>query len=997
MAGQGALWRLLWVLERPGGPDDVSSEVESPGVSPGKMNDMLRKQRGWTLLESLSSSPSIAQMIVESSAWLELLGILVGYKDFTKVWIARVGAAKTLSRLLWDPRTGQATCEFLTVGDDSLMFWKDCCSSSLFPPAAPLMERFLPPSLVLILKEKGPDTMLNLFDSESDTPELIWDGTMRAELRKVTSHEIDSLMAVRRETGGGKGNFNVQPSVRVRYTKLENELFIGGVYVSRFLKEPTYNIRDPSSFLEMLLQRWSHELQLCTENEISGEEKHSTDVVLGGQDHLQSVTDAIVYLCKIRTNLCDKLSQWGYMSRCLSFLDTILSRDLLGSPLLSVMRILHVAVNRRENVESLIASGSNDRMHGIVAFTMRSVGDTSLHPDAGFMLEMLKKVFVDALGNVKDTSKPAHRDQRTSSGVRYAMAPSPAPGEGPVSRSRVTIGNPLDDPLALGSGEVQAPAPSTAAGTFYKQGTPYQMPVANASQMQSGFSSVNEGGQFSGSASRQNQNPLSQNAYQPHPMYASTEQGVSFNQLQQTFPGNQTYLGTQWQQSNTSFPGHQGQVSPGMGGVSSGRQPWQGTQLPPEVQTPHPQHSLQYDKQHQPSLRYQNHDATSSTYAQRSAIAQQRIIAQPVTQQPSSAQQQVPLPREDNMMHGQSMSSSQASYQSQPIQHNRNTFSNTGSMSSAYQQGFGSNQLQHSAQQNPSQAQQHWPNSSQIPAAQLGAQRAHYHQPSLKQVQAPPGPNDSMNLPYIQTSTHATLGQRDNLTLQHQQAQPIQSFQQGKYVESGTVVAGQQVGQSSQFQQHSGIQTHQEPSLLQQPSAAETNQFGAQTTQPYQGFQQPPESASPSYVPQTVSQPGPVTDGAGIDARTAPEPSVLAAKLVETEEGAPGCAEGRRALLQSALVCDLPSYLVESVLENPSLSRVKDPASAKVHVVELLKLLLEDPGYGMKFKLIMEKIPAWKKYMSQDHSLFITGPEQKADYFLTDGGSSDPNKLLTQG
>jgi hypothetical protein len=69
---------------------------------------MLRKQRGWALLESLSSSPSVAQKIVESSAWLELLGILVGYTEFTKVWIARVGAAKTLSRLLWDPKTGQS-------------------------------------------------------------------------------------------------------------------------------------------------------------------------------------------------------------------------------------------------------------------------------------------------------------------------------------------------------------------------------------------------------------------------------------------------------------------------------------------------------------------------------------------------------------------------------------------------------------------------------------------------------------------------------------------------------------------------------------------------------------------------------------------------------------------------------------------------------------------------------------------------------------------------
>lgn len=101
VAQQGALWRLLWVLERPGEQEESSD----PTVNESQV-EMLRKQRGWALLESLSSSPTVADRIVESSAWLELLGILIGYSDFTKVWIARAGAAKTLSRLLWDPKTG---------------------------------------------------------------------------------------------------------------------------------------------------------------------------------------------------------------------------------------------------------------------------------------------------------------------------------------------------------------------------------------------------------------------------------------------------------------------------------------------------------------------------------------------------------------------------------------------------------------------------------------------------------------------------------------------------------------------------------------------------------------------------------------------------------------------------------------------------------------------------------------------------------------------------
>lgn len=63
-------------------------------------------------MESLSSTPSIATKLVETSFWLELLGILVGYAKFTKMWAARVGAAKTLSRLLWDPQTGPSACKW---------------------------------------------------------------------------------------------------------------------------------------------------------------------------------------------------------------------------------------------------------------------------------------------------------------------------------------------------------------------------------------------------------------------------------------------------------------------------------------------------------------------------------------------------------------------------------------------------------------------------------------------------------------------------------------------------------------------------------------------------------------------------------------------------------------------------------------------------------------------------------------------------------------------
>jgi len=102
IAAHHTLRRLLNLLER-SSCGDGEAEHDASAVN---QQDLLRKERGWLLLESISSSSSIATNILESTGWLELLGILVGYKGFTKTWAARIGSAKALSRLLWDPKTG---------------------------------------------------------------------------------------------------------------------------------------------------------------------------------------------------------------------------------------------------------------------------------------------------------------------------------------------------------------------------------------------------------------------------------------------------------------------------------------------------------------------------------------------------------------------------------------------------------------------------------------------------------------------------------------------------------------------------------------------------------------------------------------------------------------------------------------------------------------------------------------------------------------------------
>ncbi|KAI2510862.1 protein of unknown function (DUF4339) [Fragilaria crotonensis] len=445
VAKQGTLWRLLCVLERPDGTAE-----KGDGDAPSSQGLAVCQQQGWALLEALSSSPSIASQLVQSSGWLELLGIVAGYSRFTKTWSSRHGAAKALSRLLWDPSTG--------------------------PLAAPLIQKFLPNTLAVILKEEGPDSMLRIFDRESETPELIWDSEMRSELRLALAEKLDARFSGPLEMR----RYDLPAAFYVQYRKLDDELYLGGVYVRLYLKEPTYNLRDPTTFLKHCLQRWSQEVEQLVSRK--GTPADTTPAAEGkqlttaSQDKLELVTSAAVYLCKVRETLCDKLAEWGYMARSIHLMHEALTAEMIGAPLLSIVRLLHVASNRMANVEMMAISGSGSGFDGLVDYTIQAIGSESLHPDCAFIVEMLKKVFKVALGDVMKAKslrldkpdqpvKPIqqagqyHHSDSAENLWPQAMAPSPAPGPGSVRKMMTT-----DDPLAAFRTEPPRPGPSMALG-----------------------------------------------------------------------------------------------------------------------------------------------------------------------------------------------------------------------------------------------------------------------------------------------------------------------------------------------------------------------------------------------------------------------------------------------------------------------------------------------------------------------------------------------------
>ncbi|GKY91883.1 hypothetical protein MPSEU_000159900 [Mayamaea pseudoterrestris] len=856
---EGSLWRLLTILERPESGHALVATAEE------------RMKRGWSFLEGMVSSPSVANLLLSSSGLLEVLGVLVGYVDFTKIYAARLGAAKVLSRLMWDPSTG-------TI-------------------ATATLDRLIPSTLTIILKD-NPEQLVTLFDGDSDSPELLWDAVMRGELRKVVGLQLDACLMNHKEQDCFKRSTKPDANMCVKYDALERELYIGGVYLSRFVKEPTYNLRDPSFFLESLLKRWDEELMLYVSSHGSVAAKSNCTALSDANqmDVLLLVTVAIVYLCKVRDPLCDKLSQWGYMQTCVSSLPGVLANKYTGTPLLSIMRVLHVATNRLTNVEALALTGDVSGKAGIVEYTLQAIGLEVLHAECGLMIEFLTKLYKKAIGDVKSPQwKPGN----------VFSAPSPAPGEGSV-RQKVLSG---DDPLAMmGLPGPTAPSPQPVMPQPNNGGS-----YISASSSSQGYAPTQS---YDTAQYIQQQDFRYSGSHPLHPQTAPQQQ-----QVQQQYKPYSIFPPNVVQQN----------LSPSYGA--------------PVQQQPQPQQQLDakylQQQQNYSHLIHTNEHRTISGGWNGQSGQPAHIHAVTATQ---------------NLAYQVGDSVSYSTNSHQPINGMQSSQSSAADQPNSY--ATYAPQLSSSTQQYPS---------AHAPQQAIGQR---HEQPGI--WLSPAAASDQQPRPQIgwEKPAPSLVGWPTGTPGSYTQRDAVESISGGLGQQDAT--------------QHSRVQ-YDDASVGMPSDITDHRTMGAPSTKPVVETVPRP---SPQYRPDAVQ-------GTGIDARTREDPQLTAETQAASTCGALHSAQGRVSLFQQALSCNLCSFMIDRILENPELASVKDPIAAKTHAIDLLKTLTTDPGYGPKFKLILDDIPAWKKYKLQDHSLYLTGKDQRSDYLLTDG-LSDPTRLLTE-
>lgn len=247
----------------------------------------------------------------------------------------------------------------------------------------------------MLLRSKAGNASLQVLDTVCENPELIWTAVMQGELRDAI---LDLLGPV--STAKGDTSFSVPPVITpeyyVKYAQLASEIYVGGVYIRLYLKQPTFRLSNPVFFLEKLVEFWDSSFTIqvpvkAVKNDgFQGSASDSRSVVLGNEDFLTLLTSCIVCVIKGESSVIDHLIQWGFVHTLCELMKRAVSQDKRGSPMICIIRLLHQLVARPEVVDNLACA----KVDIVTQLTLcLDTGGGVIPKDAVLIVELLKKIF----------------------------------------------------------------------------------------------------------------------------------------------------------------------------------------------------------------------------------------------------------------------------------------------------------------------------------------------------------------------------------------------------------------------------------------------------------------------------------------------------------------------------------------------------------------------------------------------------------------------------
>ena len=90
------------------------------------------------------------------------------------------------------------------------------------------------------------ENAVRTYDRDHESPELIWNRLQEKLFGYMQNHNISTCTI---ECAGEKQvPWNLAEDFKLRYPGLAEELFVEGVFIKNFLKDPKYALREPRNF-----------------------------------------------------------------------------------------------------------------------------------------------------------------------------------------------------------------------------------------------------------------------------------------------------------------------------------------------------------------------------------------------------------------------------------------------------------------------------------------------------------------------------------------------------------------------------------------------------------------------------------------------------------------------------------------------------------------------------------------------------------------------------
>ena len=214
------------------------------------------------------------------------------------------------------------------------------------------LRRFMPSVLVNKIKDQA-EIVCSQFDSEHETPEIIWTGHMRGQLRST----VEDLAHEWNQRLWNDEDFELPRGFHMEYPELAQELYVGGIYIRLYLKDPKFPLRNPKDSLEGCLKMFFVEAKY-EQDRLSGKEVKRNDdedkyVDATQPDNLKenvlsTITSGIACLLKSTPTLSEHVAMLDYPKKLVATLKVAVKLAPQSDLTMSVIRIMHdVGVGER--------------------------------------------------------------------------------------------------------------------------------------------------------------------------------------------------------------------------------------------------------------------------------------------------------------------------------------------------------------------------------------------------------------------------------------------------------------------------------------------------------------------------------------------------------------------------------------------------------------------------------------------------------------------------